>query len=46
MPEEIDKLNTLPEEENVTLKEVDKLIPKKVESSNQKQKNTKKVLET
>ena len=46
MPEEIDKLNTLPEEENVTLKEVDKLIPKKVEPSNQKQKNTKKILET
>ncbi|MBI21811.1 MAG: 30S ribosomal protein S5 [Chloroflexi bacterium] len=45
MPEEIDKLNNLPEEENVTSKEVTKPISRKVESSNQEQKTTKKILE-
>ena len=37
MPEENDKLNTLPEEENVSSKKVDKPISKKILSSNQEQ---------
>lgn len=41
MPEEINKLNTLPEEEDVSSKKVDKPISKKVLSSNHEQKNTK-----